>query len=470
MQTNGPLLLSLILLFSTFNGFASVFAIPDTVRLELMHRHSPHAIGRVLFEQRPSTLERIKDLLRSDGVRRSMISNRLTSGGRRNVWATGASAQLPLRSGADYRTGQYFVTMKVGTPAQKFLLIADTGSDLTWINCDYRCGLDCARKRRSRRRRRFFRADISTSFRTVPCMSKMCKVELANLFSLARCPTPLIPCAFDYRYLDGSAASGIFANETVTLGLANGKKRRLHNVLVGCSQSVRGPSFSVADGVMGLGFSDHSFATKAARSFGGKFSYCLVDHLSSKNVSSFLTFGRAATKTPRSCMQFTQLALGVLSPFYAVHVAGISLDGVLLRIPVEVWDANGAGGTILDSGSSLTSLAQPAFQPIMAALKLSLRAFQKLELDVGPLEYCFNSTGFVDSMVPKLRFHFVDGARFEPPVKSYVIDVADGVKCLGFMSTSWPGFSVIGNIMQQNHLWEFDLGRGRLGFAPSACT
>ncbi|XP_057973713.1 uncharacterized protein LOC131161771 isoform X2 [Malania oleifera] len=165
-----------------------------------MHRHSPLAIGRVLFEQRPSTLERIKELLRSDGIRRSMISNRLTSGWRRNAWGTGASAQLPLRSGADYRTGQYFVTMKVGTPAQKFLLVADTGSDLTWINCDYRCGLDCARKRRSRRRRRFFRADISTSFRTLPCMSKMCKVELANLFSLARCPTPLIPCAFDYRW------------------------------------------------------------------------------------------------------------------------------------------------------------------------------------------------------------------------------------------------------------------------------
>ncbi|KAK9285843.1 hypothetical protein L1049_025044 [Liquidambar formosana] len=85
------------------------------------------------------------------------------------------------------------------------------------------------------------------------------------------------------------------------------------------------------------------------------------------------------------------------------------------------------------------------------------------------MEFCFSATGFEESLAPKLAFHFADGAQFAPPVKSYIIDVADGVKCLGFASADWPGTSVIGNIMQQNHVWEFDLGRNKLGFAPSTC-
>ncbi|KAL0443099.1 UNVERIFIED_CONTAM: Aspartic proteinase NANA, chloroplast [Sesamum latifolium] len=168
-------------------------------------------------------------------------------------------------------------------------------------------------------------------------------------------------------------------------------------------------------------------------------------------------------------MRYTELLLGVITPFYAVKIKGISIGGLMLDIPPETWNLTGQGGAIIDSGSSLTGLTQKAYQPVMAALQLSLLNFKNLNLDIGPLEYCFNSTGFDESMVPRLVFHFEDGASFKPPVKSYVIDAAPGVKCLGFVSLPWPGASVIGNIMQQNHLWEFDLANGRLGFATSSC-
>ena len=273
------------------------------------------------------------------------------------------------------------------------------------------------------------------------------------------------------RYSDGSTAQGFFANESVTVRSRRGRKMRLHDVLIGCSESFQGQSFQAADGVMGLGYSKFSFAIKAAEKFGGKFSYCLVDHLSHKNVSNYLTFGSSRSKEALSNnMTYTELVLGMASTFYAVNVMGISIGSEMLRIPFEVWDVKGAGGTILDSGSSLTFLTEPAYQPVMAALRVSLLKFRKVEMEIGPLEYCFNSTGFEENLVPRLAFHFVDGAKFEPPVKSYVISAADGVRCLGFVSVAWPGTSVIGNIMQQNHLWEFDLHRNKLGFAPSTCT
>ncbi|KZV32902.1 aspartic protein nepenthesin-2 [Dorcoceras hygrometricum] len=482
--------LSIILLFVAGNTGAKLAGGHEGssgTKLELIHRHDLLRNPRNGVHPVP-TFQRMKQMFHHDTIRYRALSSRprMKHGGRissarRQVQEnTGyyqactngsgiRAGEMPMYSGADDGTGQYFVHLKVGTPPQKVTLIADTGSELTWTKCNYMCeGAQCGRNLRDRR---VFRADDSSTFKTVPCSSSMCKIELANLFSLAQCPSPMDPCAYDYRYLDGSSTVGVFANETVTFSLTNGKKTRLENVLVGCSGSSRGQSFQAADGIIGLGYSNHSFAVKAAKEFGGKFSYCLVDHLSPKNVSSYLIFGSYhETDISPTELQYTELVLGVISPFYAVNMKGISIGGILLGIPNEVWNVNGVGGVIVDSGSSLTFLTQPAYQPVVDALKPSLSSFRTSNQDFAPLEYCFNSTGFDESLVPRLVFHFTDGARFEPPVKSYVIDAATGVKCLGFVNATWPGTSVLGNIMQQNHFWEFDIAKARLGFASSSCS
>lgn len=462
------------LLFSLFLASTVVNSVkfadgPAGIRLQLAHGH----------DSAPpvSPFHRLRHLLRRDAARLRAISAkaRVRNGNGKQIQEEMSTAhyhpacgsgEMRMHSGAEYGAGQYFVHFRVGSPAQRLELILDTGSDLTWVRCKYRCrGDSCGRN--SSTRGRVFVADKSSSFRTLPCSSTACKVDLSNLFSLSRCPSPTDPCAYDYRYSDGSTAAGIFANEKVTFRLPNRRKTHLDNVLVGCSESIHGQSFESASGVMGLAYSNQSLAVKAAKKFGGKFSYCLVDHLSPRNVSSYLIFGSNNRSTR---MHYTELVLGVMSPFYAVNLRGISIGGSMLNISAETWNVSSVGGVIIDSGSSLTSLAQVAYQPVMAALRASLQNLSEVNEDMGPLEHCFNSTGFKDSQVPRLAFHFTDGARLKPPVKRYVIDVAAGVKCLGFTAAPWPGPSVIGNIMQQNHVWEFDMGKGRLGFAASSCS
>ncbi|KAJ0042687.1 hypothetical protein Pint_17130 [Pistacia integerrima] len=445
----------------------------SSMRMELIHRHAHH------LSTRPKTqLELIKDLLHSDIIRQKMIAykRRISLSPRRDALETtntsSTAIEMPLSAGRDYGTGMYFVEFKVGTPAQKFTLVVDTGSELTWVNCRYNCGANCTTKGRLDKRR-VFKGDFSSSFKTVPCFSQTCKIEFMNLFSLTRCPMPSTPCAYDFRYVDGSEAMGIFAKETVTLGLTNGRKLRLKDVVIGCSDSFQGQSFVKADGVMGLAYGKYTFAKRASEFFDGKFSYCLVDHLSHKNVSNYIIFGSNNNESSSSLSgkkRHTKLELGLLSPFYAVNVIGISIGGVMLKIPIQVWDANSGGGTIVDSGSTLTSLAEPAYKPVMAALQMSVSKFQRLMPKGLPIDYCFSSTGYDEKLVPSLVIHFADGARFEPHKKSYIIDVADGVKCLGFVSVAWPGISTIGNIMQQNYLWEFDLAQSKLGFVASSCT
>ena len=142
----------------------------------------------------------------------------------------------------------------------------------------------------------------------------------------------------------------------------------------------------------------------------------------------------------------------------------------MLNIPMQVWDATQGGGTILDSGTSLTFLADAAYKAVVSGLQRYLVGLKRVKPEGLPIEYCFDTTsGFNQSKLPQLTFHFKGGARFEPHRRSYLIDAASGVKCLGFVSAGEPGTNVIGNIMQQNYLWEFDIVASTLTFAPSTC-
>ncbi|XP_009363310.2 aspartic proteinase NANA, chloroplast [Pyrus x bretschneideri] len=495
MEQNSTLFI--IFLLSVIHGFVFVHALrgasPEkALKLKLIHRYSPHYNGLHGDEKPKNQQELLRLLHRHDVVRHQMISYRrrqqqeeslldaeeviLNSSriaARRMAWEKRGSMVMPISSGSDYGWGQYLVKIKIGTPAQKFLLVADTGSDLTWINCRYRCRNRCEKHQGRLQHKRVFRAELSSSFKTVPCSSKLCKVGLWTMFSLQQCSTPTSPCRYDYSYIEGTHAFGLFANETVRATLASGRRTKLENVIVGCTDHIKGSGgIRHGDGILGLGFGRNSFATKASLNFGGKFSYCLVDLQSPKNVSNFLTFGGHKSARLQKPMTYTKLVIGDSEDkgsFYGVNVQGISVGGKMLDIPPRVWDENLKGGTIVDSGTSLTFLKVPAYKAVMKVMTMALSKVKKLSPDNDPFDFCFSSKGFNKSLVPKFAIHFADGAIFEPPVKSYALDVADGKMCLGFVPTN-VGPSVIGNIMQQNHLWEFDLGRRTLGFAPSTCT
>ncbi|KAI3834182.1 hypothetical protein MKW92_019961 [Papaver armeniacum] len=465
----------ILIIFSSISSFASVETKNGDreMRLELIHRHYMDDVSA------PKTqYDKVKDLVQDDLVRVRMVSSRISRDGKVGKDSSAiiisttkasndkaSSAVLPISSAAYKGIGQYFVQLRVGTPSKKFTLIVDTGSDLTWINCRYRCKKCTSRTRMNDHR--IFQAGRSLSFKTIPCSSNLCK----NLtFSLVTCPSKRDPCQYDYGYQDGSTAHGFYAYETVTMSLTNGRKTRVHGVPIGCSYSTSTGTLGAVDGVLGLGYNDNSFATKATSKFGNNFSYCLVDHLSPKNVSSYLTFGYSKNlvsgSSPPTNLQFTNIQ--TIDGLYHVNIVGISIAGLVLKIPSQVFSFQNQGGVILDSGSSLTFLAEPAYKIVMKYLMAAFTKFKQVKDE--SFEFCFQSQGFDESAVPKLVFHFADSVRFEPHVKSYVIDVSDEVKCLGFMPNAWPGISIIGNIMQQNFLWELDLKWKRLGFAPSTCT
>ncbi|XP_038901983.1 aspartic proteinase NANA, chloroplast [Benincasa hispida] len=477
----------------------------ENVKLDLLHRHHPQVSEKLHGDIKLENMnDRIKDILEHDQKRYQTISSSLNRNELdeqlRKEAAELAEKDLKLPpisstpiglkmiSGSDYGSSEYFVQLKVGTPPQTFMLIADTGSDLTWMKCRYRrcignCSSNPNHKTRNERKVRFrnaFLANYSSSFKTIDCSSKMCTNDLADLFSIGECQTPTSPCLYDYSYSGGASAKGLFAIETLTVGLTNGKEKQLHNSIIGCTESVQGRIFGGADGVIGLGTSSYSFTYKAAENAnGGGFAYCLVDHLSDRTATSYFILGNPISSTdsaaaassvaPTGNMSFTKLFLGdPYSSFYGVDLVGISADGVMLNIPPRVWDINSGGGTIVDSGTSLTMLAAPAFDMVMEALVPKLKHFENIEIE--PFDFCFNNSRYTHEMAPKLRFHFGDGTVFQPPPKSYIVSVGEYISCIGFVSMPFPATNIIGNILQQNHLWKFDFHAGTVGFAPSECV
>lgn len=473
-STTLSFLLIIFLLSAIHHGFVFVGAISETLRLKLVHKYSPHLNGRIGSLMNKTEIEIIKELHLRDMIRHQMsFQNRDHDQFTRRKVSEKSSIEMPLHSGFDLLSGLYWVEVTIGTPPRSFMLAADTASDLTWINCNYGRTLRMENKPKmlKKKTKRVFRADLSSTFKPLPCSHGMCKLGLAHMNSDDNCPTPLSPCRYTYSYLGGNVVEGFFGYDTITAPLTFGSNTTLPNVTIGCTESTIKPL--EGDGVLGLGFGDYSFTeTVVAYKFAGKFSYCLMNHRSHASVLSYLTFG-ADNQTIRRSMKYTELVMRE-SPnnFYGVKVVGISIGGSLLNIPSQVWDIKRGAGVILDSGSTNTWLALPAYKAVMAELTKALSKYKSVVLGGIPFEFCFKATGFNESSVPRLAFHFADGGRFQPPVRNYVLNAYatdESVKCLGFVPADGEQ-SIIGNQMQQNVLWELDILRGTVGFAPSSCT
>ncbi|KAK8618437.1 hypothetical protein V6N13_132429 [Hibiscus sabdariffa] len=373
--------------------------------------------------------------------------------------------ELPLRSASDLDSFGYFVSMRIGIPPKKYLMKLSTCTVLTWIKCRNECK-NCSDTR-------FNQPNESRTYRSIPCSSSYCTSDLIPSNANEVCPKPDAPCRYDYLLEDGTRLVGTIGNDTVTVRMRGNQKVRLENITIGCTEEITSKFNKSLDGELGLGVEYQSFAGKALRQTNTtSFAYCLVDSWSPINVSGYLVFGRV-DQVPN--MQETDLLVGhwTWSKSYHLNVSGISVDGIMLDIPSDVWlyDPNGrTGGMILDTGSPLSWLAAPAYDKLIQAFLPSITKFPKPKDNESiALQHCFDSTtGYNETLMPKLAIHFGNGAKFEPPVKSYVM--GDDVKCLGFVRLDGVPTSNIGSFLQQNHLWEFDLFNEKLRFAPSTCT
>ncbi|GMH11946.1 hypothetical protein Nepgr_013787 [Nepenthes gracilis] len=374
-----------------------------------------------------------------------------------------------LKSGVPYGSGEYFMDVFIGTPPKLFSLIVDTGSDLNWIQC-VPC-YDCFEQTGPH-----FNPEHSRSFQNITCHDARCHL-VASPDPPRPCKAENQTCPYYYWYGDSSNTTGDFAVETFTVNLTTpeGKPKigKVEKVMFGCGHWNRG-LFHGAAGLLGLGRGPLSFASQLQSYYGQSFSYCLVDRNSDPGVSSKLIFGEDRDLLRHPDLNFTSLLVGKENPvdtFYYVEIESIVVGEDVLDIPKETWQLsrNGVGGTIIDSGTTLSYFAGPAYPVIKEAFVRKIKGYAVVN-DFKVLDPCYNVSGVKKFEVPQFGIRFSDGAEWNFPVQNYFISVDKEVVCLAILGNPHTGFSIIGNYQQQNFHVLYDTKTGRLGFAPTQCA
>lgn len=84
-----------------------------------------------------------------------------------------SKADLPVQSGSTVGAGNFIVTVGLGTPKKELSLVFDTGSDLTWTQCEP-CAKYCYKQKEPT-----FNPSLSASYTNITCSSSLCSALIS---------------------------------------------------------------------------------------------------------------------------------------------------------------------------------------------------------------------------------------------------------------------------------------------------
>lgn len=350
----------------------------------------------------------------------------------------------PVVSGTSHGSGDYFARVGIGNPPSFAYLVLDTGSDVSWIQCAP-CA-ECYQQADP-----IFEPASSASYTPLSCQALQCKA-----LDLSDCRYD--NCLYGVSYGDGSYTVGDFVTETITFGSAS-----VSGIAIGCGHNNEG-LFVGAAGLLGLGGGSLSLPAQFNAS---SFSYCLVDRDSGSN--STLEF---ESPTPLNAVTAPLRRNPGLDTFYYVELNGLSVGGELLPISESSFelDADGIGGTIMDSGTAVTWLRSEVYDVLRDAFVMNANGLSSAR-SVGSFDTCYDLSSVDSVEVPRVSFHFPEGQELSLPAKNILIPVdSEGTFCFAFAPTpSGSALTIIGNVQQQGTRVSFDLANSLVGFSADSC-
>ncbi|GFP92559.1 protein aspartic protease in guard cell 1, partial [Phtheirospermum japonicum] len=421
--------------------------------LEVVDRHGPCA-------QTPVSLPSLAKILANDQLRVKSIQAQVVkpsdsintnkelvgkSQNHPNKSKDKQQSELPTQSGAPLKSGNYIVTIGLGTPKRNLSLQFDTGSPLTWTQCRP-CAGHCYKQKDP-----IFNPSTSTTYSNISCKSTQCS-QLANI-TRAGCYLN-VTCIYGLRYGDSSYTIGFFSRDKLTVTPTD----VFRDFLFGCGQNNEG-LFGQTAGLLGLSKGPISFLSQTAKKYSQYFSYCLPSDISS---TGFLAFGKNNNNNNKTTKDGPP---GVPPIFYFIEITAISVGGTQLRINETVFKTAGA---IIDSGTVITRLPPAAYKATSKEFK---RQMKKLKYKSAPavsiLDTCFHISGHTNiTNIPTMSFIFKGNATVDLYPAGIIYVINSSVVCLAFAGNSDPqDFAIFGNTQQRKLEVVYDVAEGRLGFS-----
>ncbi|XP_019185452.1 PREDICTED: aspartic proteinase PCS1-like [Ipomoea nil] len=356
------------------------------------------------------------------------------------------------------------VTLPIGTPPQNQQMVLDTGSQLSWIQCNKKVP-------RKPPPTAAFDPSLSSSFSVLPCSHPMCKPRIPDFTLPTTCDQNRL-CHYSYFYADGTLAEGNLVREKFSFP----NSQTTPPLVLGCAAES-----AEAQGILGMNTGRLSFASQAKIQ---KFSYCVPVRQPGRGINPTGAFYLG--RNPNSptfqyinllTFSLTQRRSPNLDPLaYTVGFTGIKIGGKKLNISAAVFrpDAGGSGQTIIDSGTQYTFLVDEAYNKVREeVVRLAGSKLKKDYVYAGALDMCFDGNPTeIGRLIGDMAFEFENRVDLVVNRDRISDNVEGGVHCLGIGRSESLGVAsnIIGNFHQQNLWVEFDLIRRRIGFGKADCS
>ncbi|KAL6219902.1 hypothetical protein ACLB2K_007660 [Fragaria x ananassa] len=366
-----------------------------------------------------------------------------------------SSVVLPVH-GNVYPIGSYNVTLNIGQPPKPYFLDPDTGSDLTWLQCDAPC-VRCTEAPHP-----YYRPNNDL----VVCRDPLC----ASLHAPGahKCDNPE-QCDYEVEYADGGSSLGVLVRDAFHLNFTNGIQQAPHLAL-GCGyDQLPGSSYHPIDGVLGLGKGKSSIVSQLASQ---GLVRNVVGHCLSSRGGGFFIFGD-------DLYDYSRAVWTPMSPDYSKHYSPGSAE--------LIFDGKTTGmrnlHLVFDSGSSYTYLNSQAYHFLTLWLKRELNGKPLKETsDDRTLPLCwkgrrpFKNIREVKKYFKPIALRFAigrkDAAQFELSPEAYLIISSKGNVCLGILDGTEVGLqnsNIIGDISMQDKMIIYDNDKQMIGWTPGNC-
>ncbi|XP_062099553.1 aspartyl protease family protein At5g10770-like [Humulus lupulus] len=423
--------------------------------LKVIHKHGPCSPHQAKTDH--------TQILQQDQYRVNSIRSRLSDnsaaptarGGRKGRGGgTGEKKDaitLPAKSGAVLGSGNYIVTVGLGTPKKDLSLIFDTGSDITWTQCQP-CAKSCYDQKEP-----IFDPSKSSTYSNVSCTSAECTTLKSATGNTPACSSGSSTCIYGIQYGDQSFSVGYFSKERLTLS----SSAVIDNVLFGCGQNNQG-LFGGSAGLLGLGRNKLSIVEQTAQKYNRYFSYCLP---STSSQTGYLTLGNAAKAS--DSVKYTPLStISGGASFYGLQVLGISVGGKKLPISPSLFQSS---GTIIDSGTVITRLPPTAYGAISSEFKKQMSSYPVAPA-LSILDTCYDLSKYKTVTIPKIAFTFGGGTTVELDSTGILYASKISQVCLAFAANGDDGdVAIFGNVQQKTLQVVYDIGGAKIGFGTRGC-
>ncbi|KAL5555221.1 hypothetical protein UlMin_037457 [Ulmus minor] len=365
----------------------------------------------------------------------------------------GSSVVFPIH-GNVYPIGYYNVTLNIGQPSKPYFLDPDTGSDLTWLQCDAPC-VQCTQTPHPLYR---------PSNDLVACRDPLCLALHSP--GDPRCDNPN-QCDYEVEYADGGSSLGVLVKDAFPFNFTSGTQLR-PRLALGCGyDQMPGSSAHNLDGVLGLGKGKVSIVSQL-HSQG--LVRNVIGHCLSGRGGGFLFFGDDIYDSSRVAWAPMSRYSKHYSPGYGELMFGGKHTGVKGLL------------TVFDSGSSYTYLNNQAYQALTFWIKRDLTGKSLKEApEDQTLPLCwrgkkpFRNVGDAKKYFKPLALLFNDDGRsktqFEMPPEAYLIISSEGNVCLGILNGTEVGLqtNIIGDISMQDKMVIYDNEKQAIGWIPANC-